>query len=48
LFFLLYCPLYLFFLDFQLSFGLTFALAWLNQLYGQHLYEEQQPKLLNY
>jgi predicted membrane metal-binding protein len=46
--FLLYCPLYLFFLDFQLSFGLTFALAWLNQLYGQHLYEEQQPKLLNY
>jgi predicted membrane metal-binding protein len=28
--FLLYCPLYLFFLDFQLSFALTFALAWLN------------------
>src|SRR5690606_423935 len=46
--FLLYCPLYLFFLDFQLSFGLTFALAWFNQLYGQYLYEAQQPKLLNY
>lgn len=30
--FLLYCPLYLFFLDFQLSFALTFALAWLNQV----------------
>jgi predicted membrane metal-binding protein len=30
--FLLYCPLYLFFLDFQLSFVLTFALAWFNQL----------------
>lgn len=30
--FLLYCPLYLFFLDFQLSFALTFALAWFNQL----------------
>ncbi len=27
---LLYNPLYLFFLDFQLSFGLTFILAWLN------------------
>jgi competence protein ComEC len=30
--FLLYSPLYLFFLDFQLSFTLTFALAWLSQL----------------
>ncbi len=30
LFLLLYNPLYLLFLDFQLSFGLTFALAWLN------------------
>jgi competence protein ComEC len=30
--FLLYCPLYIFFLDFQLSFALTFALAWFNQL----------------
>lgn len=30
--FLVYCPLYLFFLDFQLSFTLTFALAWLSQL----------------
>ena len=30
--FLLYCPLYLFFLDFQLTFVLTFALAWFNQL----------------
>ncbi len=27
---LIYNPLYLLFLDFQLSFGLTFALAWLN------------------
>lgn len=35
-FFLLYCPLYLFFLDFQLSFALTFALAWFNQLSTQH------------
>ena len=34
--FLLYCPLYLFFLDFQLSFALTFALAWFNQLFAQH------------
>src|SRR4030095_88432 len=34
--FLLYCPLYLFFLDFQLSFALTFALAWFNQLSTQH------------
>lgn len=34
--FLLYCPLYLFFLDFQLSFGLTFALAWFNQVTIQH------------
>lgn len=34
--FLLYCPLYLFFLDFQLSFALTFALAWFNQLSNQH------------
>lgn len=34
--FLLYCPLYLFFLDFQLSFALTFALAWFSQLSTQH------------
>lgn len=34
--FLLYCPLYLFFLDFQLSFTLTFALAWFNQLSTEH------------
>jgi Competence protein len=34
--FLLYCPLYLFFLDFQLSFALTFALAWFGQLSAQH------------
>ncbi|HSC25387.1 MAG TPA: ComEC/Rec2 family competence protein [Candidatus Babeliales bacterium] len=33
--FLLYCPLYIFFLDFQLSFGLTFALAWFQQLSTQ-------------
>jgi len=40
--FLLYSPLYLFFLDFQLSFALTFALAWLNQLSAQHA--SQQSK----
>ncbi|HLW72793.1 MAG TPA: ComEC/Rec2 family competence protein [Candidatus Babeliales bacterium] len=34
--FLLYCPLYLFFLDFQLSFSLTFALAWFSQLSARH------------
>jgi len=34
--FLLYCPLYVFFLDFQLSFALTFALAWLNQVTAEH------------
>lgn len=34
--FLLYCPLYLFFLDFQLSFALTFALAWFNQVVSQY------------
>ncbi len=34
--FLLYCPLYLFFLDFQLSFALTFALAWFNQVTPLH------------
>lgn len=34
--FLLYCPLYIFFLDFQLSFALTFALAWLNQVMIEH------------
>lgn len=32
LLFLLYSPLYLFFLDFQLTFALTFALAWFNQV----------------
>jgi len=31
--FLIINPIQLFFLDFQLSFALTFALAWLNQLY---------------
>jgi predicted membrane metal-binding protein len=35
--FLLYSPLYLFFLDFQLSFALTFALAWFNQLSAQYV-----------
>ena len=40
--FLIYSPLYLFFLDFQLSFALTFALAWFNQLSTQHL--PQQSK----
>lgn len=34
--FLIYSPLYLFFLDFQLSFALTFALAWFNQLSAKH------------
>jgi competence protein ComEC len=34
--FLIYCPLYLFFLDFQLTFALTFALIWLNQVTTQH------------
>lgn len=29
---LVYNPLHLFFLDFQLSFGLTYALAWLNKI----------------
>lgn len=31
-FFLLYNPFYLFFLDFQLSFGITFLLAWINRI----------------
>lgn len=31
---LLYNPLELFFLDFQLSFGITFALAWFNSIQG--------------
>jgi predicted membrane metal-binding protein len=39
--FLLYCPLYLFFLDFQLSFALTFALAWFNQVHPQYSAEKQ-------
>lgn len=30
---LIYNPIQLFFLDFQLSFGLTFALAWFNHIY---------------
>jgi len=34
--FLFYCPLYLFFLDFQLSFALTGALAWFNQVTYEH------------
>jgi predicted membrane metal-binding protein len=46
--FLLYSPLYLFFLDFQLTFGITFVLAWFNQLHGQHLYEQSMPQRLNY
>jgi hypothetical protein len=33
---LVYNPVQLFFLDFQLSFLLTFALAWFNQLYGNY------------
>ncbi len=38
---LLYNPLELFFLDFQLSFGLTAALAWFSELSAQHkLYAE--------
>jgi predicted membrane metal-binding protein len=43
-FFLLYNPLYLFFLDFQLSFSLTFSLIWLNQLYSQCLHEDSINK----
>ncbi len=46
--FLVYCPLYLFFLDFQLTFSLTFALIWLNQVYNQWLYSDHQTKQLNY
>jgi len=34
--FLLYCPLYVCFLDFQLTFALTFALVWFNQVIAQH------------
>ena len=34
--FLLYNPLHLFFLDFQLTFALTFALAWFNQVLLLH------------
>ena len=34
--FLLYCPLHIFFLDFQLTFIITYALAWFNQTYTQH------------
>lgn len=41
--FLLYSPLYIFFLDFQLSFALTFALAWFNQVATQ-----QKNALLKY
>ncbi len=46
--FLLYCPAYIFFIDFQLTFGITFVLAWYNQLYGNHLYQEQLPQISNY
>ena len=46
--FLLYSPLYLFFLDFQLTFSITFVLAWFNQLYNQHLYEQSLPQSSNY
>lgn len=35
---LLYNPMQLFFLDFQLSFGLTFALAWFNAISAQKSY----------
>lgn len=52
-FFLLTNPIQLFFLDFQLSFGLTAALAWLNQLQIQnrcHLQtiDSNRPNLLKY
>lgn len=33
---IIYNPIQLFFLDFQLSFGLTFALAWIYQTYNWH------------
>jgi len=36
LFFLIYNPLLLFSLDFQLSFGITFALAMLNEIKSKH------------
>lgn len=36
-FVLLFNPMQLFFLDFQLSFGLTFALAWFNHVHNQKL-----------
>ncbi len=46
--FLIHSPLYLFFLDFQLTFGITFVLAWFNQLHSQHLYQESLIKKANY
>gem|GEM_PF-2019887 len=46
--FLLYCPLYLFFLDFQLTFGITFVLAWFNQLHSQYLHEQYPSQQSNY
>jgi competence protein ComEC len=42
---LLYNPAHLFFLDFQLSFGLTFALAWFNHI--QSIKTMSYQKLLN-
>jgi hypothetical protein len=37
--FLLYCPLYIFFLDFQLTFAITFAIVWFSQLQSLRLYQ---------
>ncbi|MCX5922777.1 MAG: ComEC/Rec2 family competence protein [Candidatus Dependentiae bacterium] len=36
---LVYNPMQLFFLDFQLSFGLTFALAWFNRIHSKKLHD---------
>jgi len=39
---LLFNPMQLFFLDFQLSFGLTFALAWFNHIHNKKLTSNMQ------
>jgi len=46
--FLLYCPMYLFFLDFQLTFGITFTLAWFNVLCNQYTNEQSIPQQVKY
>lgn len=42
--FLIYCPLYIFFLDFQLTFAITFAIIWFSQLYSSCFYQTIQSK----